>query len=417
VSPSPVTFNLPTEPASYSWEATDDGVAERYGVPVERVIRFDLNTSPTPPALVEALLRGGRFETRLSEYPPGDYRRLVEAAAARYGAGAEEVLPGAGADEILELCAKAFLGAGRAAVIPVPSYAMYRVVTEQREAGIIPVPRLGPDAGWAIDEPAVRKAARSASAVWLCNPNNPTGRLEPDGTVERLLDGIATDAAADGRSPAAVVVDEAYAEFTGETALPLRHRHENLVVVRTASKAYALAGLRVGFAVAAPATLARVARYRPPGSVGTISATVVAAALRDPTEMRANVARVEAERPRLSAALAGIGWRPSPSATNFVLLDLGSPARAAAAAEGLMRQGLVPRTFGSDHPLAHCLRVTVRAPGENDRLVAAATAIAADLDAARVGTGGPEDGVPRGPGPAGGESDTTPVTSRSKELS
>ena len=381
MSPSPVTFAFPGQPASYSWEATDEGVAERYGLPIEEVVRFDLNTSPAPPRILADLLAAGRFETSLSEYPPGDYRRLVEAAATRYGVGTDEVVPGAGADEILDMCVKAFLPAGATAVVPVPSYAMYRVVTEQRGGVVRPVPRLGPADGFAIDEPAVRAAAADAALVWLCSPNNPTGLPEPAGIVERLLEHIEADAAAAGRDPAAVVLDEAYAEFTGESLVPLRTRFANLVVVRTASKAYALAGLRVGFAVAAPATLARVALYRPPGSVGTISETVVTRALLDGEDMRDNVAFVTIERRRLAAALETAGWQPYPSATNFVLFDLGTPGRAAEVAERLMRRGLVPRTFGAGHPLAHCLRVTVRAATENDRLIDAARVIAEEVPA------------------------------------
>ena len=381
MSPSAVTFSSPDQPASYGWEATDEGVAERYGLPIEQVVRFDLNTSPTPPRILAELLAGGRFETSLSEYPPGDYRRLVEAAATRYGVSTDEVVPGAGADEILDMCVKAFLPAGATAVVPVPSYAMYRVVTEQRGGILRAVARLGPDRGFAIDAPAVRDAPADAALVWLCSPNNPTGLPEPAGVIERLLADLEADAAAAGRSPAAVVVDEAYAEFTGESMIPLRSRFANLVVVRTASKAYALAGLRVGFAVAQPATLARLALYRPPGSVGTISETVVTRALLDGEDMRDNVARVTRERGRLSAALEAAGWRPYPSVTNFVLFDLGTPRRAAAVAERLMRRGLVPRTFGADHPLAHCLRVTVRADHENDRLIDTARAIAEEVPA------------------------------------
>jgi hypothetical protein len=82
MSPSPVSVPSPMDPASYSWEATDEEVADRYGLPIEHVIRFDLNTAPAPPHLLAELLAGGRFETSLSEYPPGDYRRLVEAATA-----------------------------------------------------------------------------------------------------------------------------------------------------------------------------------------------------------------------------------------------------------------------------------------------------------------------------------------------
>jgi histidinol-phosphate aminotransferase len=379
MSPSPFAVTSPTDPASYSWEATDEGVAARFGIPVSQVLRFDLNTSPAPPEMLAGMLAANRFETTLSEYPPGDYRRLVEAAAARYGVALDEVVPGAGADEILDMCTKAFLPAGEAAVISIPTYAMYRVHAEQRGGRVIAVPRRSKAHGWAMDLPAVRAAAREATLVWVCNPNNPTGRPEPDGAIEALLEGIADDATADGRGAPAVVVDEAYSEFLGSTVLPLRTRFPNVVSVRTASKAYAMAGLRVGFAVGARETIARLAIYRPPGSIGTISATVVAAALEDTTEMEANVARVEAERPRLAAALAEVGWDPQPSVTNFLLLDLATAERSEAAALALMARGLVPRTFGHGHPLAHCLRVTVRNPDEDERLIEAAWEIAPTL--------------------------------------
>ena len=100
-----------------------------------------------------------------------------------------------------------------------------------------------------MDVPAVRAAAREATLVWICNPNNPTGRLGARRRDRALLEGIEADAAADGRGVPAVVVDEAYSEFTGASVIPLRTRFPNLVAVRTASKAYAMAGLRVGFAV------------------------------------------------------------------------------------------------------------------------------------------------------------------------
>ena len=372
MSPTPVTTNLPTQPASYSWEATDEEVAARYGLPIESILRFDLNTSPTPPEVAGRILAGGAFDAPLSEYPPSDYRRLVEMAARVYGVGTDELLVGAGADEILDLIGKAFLPPGGSAVIPAPTYAMYRVVTEQRGARAVVVPRLGPEASWALDEPAVRKAAATANLVWLCSPNNPTALPEPEGTIARLLVGIAEDSLADGRAPAIVALDEAYAEFVDRSLVDLRIEHPNLVVVRTASKAYGLAGLRVGFAIARPETIARIAPYRPPGSVSTVSVTVVTEALADPAGMQANVARVDAERDRLAAALRDAGWNAGPSVTNFLLVDLGSPERAASVATELLRRGLVPRTFPAGHPLAHALRLTIRDRAGNDRLIAAA---------------------------------------------
>ncbi|MCI0584288.1 MAG: histidinol-phosphate aminotransferase family protein [Chloroflexi bacterium] len=371
MSPTPVTFSSPTAPIAYQWEATDEEVAGRYGVPIERVARFDLNTSPAPPDLAVRLLAANAFDRPISEYPPSDYRRLVAAAAARYGVGTDELIVGAGADEILDLISKAFLPPGGSAVIPTPSYAMYRVDTEQRGATVRAVPRLGPERGYAMDVAGVRTAARGANVVWLCSPNNPTGLPEPDGAIEALLAGMHEDAGGAAESPV-VVLDEAYAEFTGRSLVGLRETYPRLVVIRTASKAYALAGLRVGFAVARPAIIERLAPYRPPGSVAVPSVHIVTEALLVDGILAANLERVERERERLSVELSAAGWRVGPSVTNFVLADFGTPEVADRVAEGLLRRGLVPRTFGPGHPLNHCLRITVRSIEENDRLIAAA---------------------------------------------
>lgn len=373
MSPTPVTFTSPTAPAAYVWEATNEEVSARYGIPIDRVARFDLNTSPAPPELAVRLLAANAFDRPISEYPPSDYRRLVAAAAARYGVGTDELLVGAGADEILDLVAKAFLPPGGSAVIPTPSYSMYRVETEQRVATVTAVPRLGPDRGYAMDVAEVRAAARGANLVWLCSPNNPTGLPEPDGAIEALLAGILENAAdADTAEPPVVALDEAYAEFTGRSLVGLRAHYPRLIVIRTASKAYALAGLRVGFAIARPEMIDRLAPYRPPGSVAVPSVHIVTEALLDDEVLAVNLERVERERERLTTELGAAGWQIGPSVTNFVLADFGTPVEADRIAEALLSRGLVPRTFGPGHPLAHCLRITVRSIEENDRLIEAA---------------------------------------------
>lgn len=374
---TPVTFASPTAPASYSWEATDEEVASRYGVPVASIARFDLNTAPEPPGLVARLLAAGRFETSLSEYPPSDYRRLVAAAARRYGVGTDEILVGAGADEVLDVIAKAFLPEGSSAVIPIPTYAMYRVLTEQSGARVVAIPRRGAADGHAIDLDAMRRTVREtgAAVVWLCSPNNPTALAEPEGAIDALLDGLAADALEDGRQAPIVVLDEAYAEFVGTSLVDRRARHPNLIVIRTASKAYALAGLRVGFALAVPELITRLNVYRPPGSISIVSVTVVTEALLDDDLARANVARIVEERARFQGALREIGWSVGESVTNFLLVRFPDAARAAAVAEGLLRAAIVPRTFPEGHPLADHLRLTVRDRVQDDRLIAAASAM------------------------------------------
>jgi histidinol-phosphate aminotransferase len=376
MSPTPVTFTLPTEPIGYAWEATSEAVAERYGLPVASIARFDLNTVPQPSEVAERAVREGRYEVPISEYPPSDYRRLVDAAAARYGVDPGELLVGAGADEILDLLGKAFIPPGGAAIVPTPSYAMFTVVTAQRGARIVAVPRRPASDGFALDGPAIRAAASAQDAhlIWLCSPNNPTALPEPEGTIERLLDELQADADAAGRSTPVVVLDEAYAEFIDQSLVDLRFRYPRLVVVRTLSKAYALAGLRVGFAVARPEVIAALAIYRPPGSVSVVSLAAGEAVLRDDAVAPAAVARIVAERERLASGLTAAGWTVLPSRTNFLLVDFGSPQRTATVTEGLLRRGLVPRTFPSDHPLAAYLRLTVRDRAQDDRLIAAARA-------------------------------------------
>jgi histidinol-phosphate aminotransferase len=376
MSPTPVTFALPTEPIGYAWEATSEAVAERYGLPVASIARFDLNTVPQPSEVAERAVREGRYEVPISEYPPSDYRRLVDAAAARYGVDPGELLVGAGADEILDLLGKAFIPPGGAAIVPTPSYAMFTVVTAQRGARVLAVPRRPASDGFALDGPAIRAAASAQDAhlIWLCSPNNPTALPEPEGTIERLLDELHADADAAGRSTPVVVLDEAYAEFIDQSLVDLRSRYPRLVVVRTLSKAYALAGLRVGFAVARPEVIAALAIYRPPGSVSVVSLAAGVAVLRDDAVAPAAVARIVAERERLASGLTAAGWTVLPSRTNFLLVDFGSPQRTATVTEGLLRRGLVPRTFPSDHPLAAYLRLTVRDREQDDRLIAAARA-------------------------------------------
>ena len=362
---------LPT----YDWEPTTDFLARKYGLPRESIVRFDVNTSPVPPDLRRVL--SGPFFPVLSEYPPSDYNDLVEAANLAYGADADELLPTAGADEALDLTARAFLREGSVAVVATPTYAMYRIVSEQRGASVVAVPRLGADDGFALDIAALAAAARSAQLVWICEPNNPTGACESRERIAELLALIAADAASDGRIAPVVVVDEAYAEFVGRSVLPLRFEYPRLVVVRTLSKAHALAGVRVGFAVARPETLAPVVSFRAPASVSTVSAALAGAALMRPDLAAANVARITEQRTRLIRDLAALGWAPYPSVTNFILIRFSSASAAASAGEELLRKGLVPRTFGTGHPLADCLRLTVRSEEENDRLIEVARGIPA----------------------------------------
>lgn len=349
----------------YTWEPSNEALAARYGLAVDRIVRFDTNTSPVPPAFVASVLDAS---WPLNEYPDSAYRALTDAAARYAGAGVrpDEIIVGAGADEILDLIGKAFLPSGGAAVVPSPSYGLYPVITSQRAARRTDVPRSVGPGGWTMDVDGIVRALADAQLVWLCEPNNPTGSSDGADALERIL-----EAAGAMAQPPVVVVDEAYFEYTGRTVVPWRERYPHLIVVRTLSKAFALPGIRVGWAVAARPTIARLERVRPAGSIATISAALAAAALGRPEEARARAAGIAAERDWLAPRLAAAGWPPYPSVTNFLLVRIGTTAEASAAAEHLLRQGLVPRTFAPDGPLGGHLRLTVRSREENERLLAA----------------------------------------------
>jgi histidinol-phosphate aminotransferase len=353
----------------YTWEPSNRAIAARYGLRPEDVVRFDTNTSPAAPDWLPEIL-GGPFDPPLNEYPDSEYEELTAAIAAYAGVTPGEVVVGCGADEILDLVAKAMLPAGAAAILPVPSYGMYGVLTSQRAARALVVPRHGPEQGFALDLERTIAALPGVSVVWLCDPNNPTGALEPAGSVEAVLEATARSAG----PPPFVVVDEAYFEFTGRTVVGLHERWPNLIVVRTLSKAFALPGARIGWAIAARQTIARLETVRPPGSVSTISARLGAAALARPGWMRANVGRQVAERARFAAGLGAVGWMAHPSVTNFLLVRIGDHEAAESAAERLLHAGLVPRTFGPANPLRGHLRLTVRSAAENDRLLRAVAA-------------------------------------------
>jgi histidinol-phosphate aminotransferase len=348
----------------YTWEPPNRVIAARYGLDERDILRFDTNTSPAVLSYLPAALEGP-WDPPLHEYPDSTYAEFAEAAAAYVGARPDEILIGCGADEVLDIVAKTFLAPGSASVVPVPTYSMYAVLTQQRGAELVSVPRLGPEDRYRLDMAAITAALDEAAVVWLCAPNNPTGTPESRADIERLLEAGA--ARPDGGP--IIVVDEAYIEFDPGSVVALRERYPALVVIRTMSKAFALTGLRIGYAVAARSTIERLERLRPPGSVNTLSAKAAAMALRAPEVAAANAAALGRERDWLAERLGSLGLVSLPSVTNFLLCRIGSPAEADAANEALLRGGIVVRTFGPEGPLAGHLRFTVRDREQNERFL------------------------------------------------
>ena len=317
---------LPDGFRAYAWAPSSAEVAARHGLRPEQVLRFDQNT-PSVPGVPQVPL--GESFARLHEYPDGSYRELREAAAAYAGVEPEQVVVGAGADDLIALCARAYLGPGLAAFLEPPTYAVYRLVTLLEGAEL-------------ADDPD------RVALLWVCNPNNPTGELRRPEEIGQL---------AAAHAEAAVVVDEAYFEYAGVTCVPLLAEHPNVIVLRTLSKAFGFASLRVGYAVATAAVAAELELRRTPANVSGPAARLAAAALREP---RLDVEETIAERERVREALAAAGHEAPPTATNFLWLPTEEPL-----GERLEEQGLVVRIFPEG------IRVTLRRPRENDVLLRA----------------------------------------------
>jgi histidinol-phosphate aminotransferase len=345
----------------YTWELSSEVVAARHGLRVEDVIRFDLNTSPFPPGPWDAAVDRARVEGLGNEYFDTGYAELTPLLGAYCGVPADHVVVGAGADEVLDIAAKTFLDNGDATAVSAPSYAMYAIVTAQLGGVMRSVPLRE---GCAPDVDGLLAAADGAKIIWLCNPNSPTGNLAEPADVVRLV----------RAAPCMVVIDEAYSEFAGWSAAPLVADHANLIVVRTMSKAFSMAGMRLGWCVAQPLVVELMNRVRPPNSVCRITARLGAATLRDLPTMRANVAAVIRQREPLSAGLRDLGAHVYPSDTNFMLTRWGFPAQARSLAEWLEARGMVVRNYADSALLPGHLRLTVRTAEQNGRLLAAIAA-------------------------------------------
>jgi histidinol-phosphate/aromatic aminotransferase/cobyric acid decarboxylase-like protein/imidazoleglycerol phosphate dehydratase HisB len=308
---------LPAGFLPYEWAPSTEELAARAGLDPVEIVRFDGNV----PALPLSSSRPGAIASALAEinmYPHGGYPLIHEAIAAYAGVEAENVVLGPGADDLILLCARAFAGPGDVvAVPPDPTYPLYRVAAELAGATV------------GDDVPAL---------TYCCRPGNPLGDLPPLPDARPL------------------VVDEAYFEYAGESAVDLLD--EGVIVIRTFSKAFALAGARIGYLLAAPDTAAELAARQAPAPVSTLSVALALAALRSPPD----VAPVLEERERLAAELRALGHAPLESHANFLFLPVADPDELA---ERLLARGCVVRVTGGG------IRITVRDREDDDLLLAA----------------------------------------------
>jgi histidinol-phosphate aminotransferase len=339
-----------------------DVLAERLGLPVERLVKLDANENPYGPS--PRALAALAAENHYHIYPDPGHTRLREALAEYTGQPAAAIICGAGADELIDLILRLILEPDDAVIDCPPTFGMYSFDTGVCGGRVVAVPRR---ADFSLDLPGIETAMASSAArvLFLTSPNNPTGNLLPAEQLERLLS-----------LPLLVVVDEAYLEFAGigQGYAPWVARHENLAVLRTFSKWAGLAGLRVGYGIFPPWLAEQIWKIKQPYNVSVAGQAAAVASLGDHELLLGNVARLVAERERLLPLLAAVPYlEPQPSAANFILCRVvGRSARELKLS--LEREGLLVRYYSSPL-LRDYIRVSVGTPAQSEALLAALRAL------------------------------------------
>jgi histidinol-phosphate aminotransferase len=322
--------------------------------PGQRVIKLNTNENPYPPSPAAMEVMRGLDPDLLRRYPDPMSCPVRQAVAKALDVPAEWVLVGNGSDELLSMLFKACCQPGRPAVYPMPTYVYYRTLAQVQDAPFIEVP---------FDDqynlPLAQLAAAAGSLTLISNPNSPSGTFA---RVEQL-------SALAGRLEGLLVIDEAYVDFADDHAVRLVGRHSNVIVLRTLSKGYSLAGLRVGFGIAQPELLRPLVKVKDHYNVSSAACAIAAAAIADQPHMRQCVARVRASRERLSAELKALGFGVWPSQSNFLLArpEEGDAERIYL---GLKAGGILVRYF-KEPRLQDKLRITVGTDEQNAALAAA----------------------------------------------
>jgi histidinol-phosphate aminotransferase len=317
-------------------------------------VKLNTNESPMSPSrkVIEAIKSAAGESLRL--YPSPTAAPARQAIAEHFGLDANQVALGNGADELIEMCFRAFAGAGDRVAYSTPTYPLLDPLCRVHEV----VPSTHPTAeGWTwttdlVEDPAPLK--------FLVNPNSPTGTHHGRMSVERVV----------ARSRGVVVLDEAYVDFAPESQLELLGKHPNLLILRTMSKSYALAGMRIGFALGSAPLIAALDAVKDSYNLNRLAIVAAVAAIKDEEHHRKIVAHVVSERAWLEEQLREDGFEHSPSAANFVFVKPPPGASAAAVADALRERRVLIRHYDRE-PIAGWFRITIGTREQHERLLAA----------------------------------------------
>jgi histidinol-phosphate aminotransferase len=336
------------------------------GEQISDLVKLNTNEGAFPPSPRVMAALGAIADETLRLYPDPVSARLRMTAADRFGVGADQILAGNGSDDCLTILYRAFLEPGDKVACPWPTYGLYDTLASLQGAELVRVPFKQTARRWELPAELARQRAKM---IILANPNNPSGTLVPADELRRLCDAA---------PHAVVVIDEAYVDFAlaagiDASLLPYLGHHPNLIVLRTMSKSYSLAGARLGLLFAAAALVTELTKVKDSYNVNAVTQAVGVAALEDRNYHEDCVRRTLDERARLERALEGIGWSWPESAANFLLCEIGD--RAEAVYNALKEEGLLVRWWRAPE-LRTKLRISVGNPEENDHLIAALKRVA-----------------------------------------
>ena len=336
---------------------------------LEVEVRLNVNEAPElPPDAFLDELAGAVRTMSWNRYPDRAATDLRASVAAHHGVAPEAVFCANGSNEVLQSLLLAYGGPGRSVAVFEPSYALYAHIAHVTGTAVVSGERGGDFLLDPADVEATLARARAEGPAgdpqpvitFLCSPNNPTGRLEPAALVDHVLE----------HAPGLVVIDEAYGQFAPRSAIERLAGDPRIVVVRTFSKTWSLAGMRLGYAVADPAVIAAMERVVLPYHLDILKQRAGVLALQHEGEMRQRVARLVAERTRVGAGLEALSCRVVPSDANFILFA--PPTEDVKRVWSvLVEHSVLVRDVSSWPRLSAYLRVTIGTPEENDRFLAA----------------------------------------------
>lgn len=324
-------------------------------------VKLNTNESPYPPPdqFLERLT-SKLAETSLNRYPDRDFSEVRENLAAHVGTLTDRVWVANGSNELLLQLLLAFGGGERKAMTFEPTYAMHSHIIRISGTRMLRGRRL-PDYSLHLDATLEAIKVQRPDVVFLCSPNNPTGNIDSEETVSAICD----------VAPGLVILDEAYAEFSGSTLTRLVEEHDHLVVTRSFSKAWRLAGARVGYLVGQPWIIEELLKVRLPYHLSSLAQAVVTTALSMAGEMLSTVETIRHERDRLWGELSTTrGLKAFPSYANFILFRCESRP-AAEVWQDLLASGVLVRDFSDVVGCEECLRVSVGTPDEDERFLEA----------------------------------------------